>query len=295
MSLEKSNYVFRLADSHTRLAVQQIWKQVFGDSDEYIRLFFSDKYRDENTLIALSENQVVATLQMLPFDITFYGQKIPSYYLCGLATLPGHRGHGIMGNLIDASHRLMRERGIPLSTLIPAEKGLFSYYEKFGYTQTFREGPITGIPSLKDIWRGAANAHEAYRLFDEAYNRLDFCVQKNFSDFLTIVKDALVENFPTKKNLWGMSRLIEPLPLLARHAAAHPAQSFVIGVSDKLFGTTTIAVAQGTAAVTHSRPDFTIDVSQLAGLLFGFDTARCDAPFSDLFPPHETHMNHMLE
>ncbi|HBK95633.1 MAG TPA: GNAT family N-acetyltransferase, partial [Porphyromonadaceae bacterium] len=36
-----------------------MWKTVFGDSDEYMEIYFREKYRNENTLIYFESGKAV--------------------------------------------------------------------------------------------------------------------------------------------------------------------------------------------------------------------------------------------
>ncbi|HBU45953.1 MAG TPA: GNAT family N-acetyltransferase, partial [Porphyromonadaceae bacterium] len=54
------------ADNTTRQQVYDMWKTVFGDSDEYMEIYFREKYRNENTLIYFESGKAVSSLQMLP-------------------------------------------------------------------------------------------------------------------------------------------------------------------------------------------------------------------------------------
>lgn len=289
--------MIQLADKKTRPFVRNIWKEVFEDDDVYMDLFFDEKYADENSLVALDGNRVVASLQMLPYEITFYGTKIPFYYLAGLSTLPDCRKQGWMAQLILKSHELMQQRGIPLSILIPAETSLCKYYAKFGYTQTFRESDIDFEFTVKEIWRNARDEAEAYEVFDKIYNQHDFCVQKSPSDFRAIIRNEINEGFDRKSNLDGLARIIDPLWLLGLYAAKNTGMSFTLQLTDIQFGEKRIAVENGSAKLVegNSLPDLCADEKLLASLLFGFDTHLAAEPFRSLFPPQHPIMNYMLE
>lgn len=286
-----------LANEYTRSFVRTIWKDVFGDSDEYLNLFFSEKYKDENTLLAIEEGRVVASLQMLPYEITFYNEKITFYYLAGLATLPAYRNRGLMAQLIKKSHELMRERQIPLSILIPAEESLFAYYERFGYAQAFQKSTNSFSLTLKEIWEKSENQEAAYTLFDKHYNQGNFCVQKSFLDFKTILREEMYEGFPEKHNLWGVARIIDAEFMLNLYAKAFPNNCFVLKIQDKLFGDKCISIENGSAKMIPKTDlfDFSVNENLLARLLFGFETKELNEPFRSLFPQQNSVMNYMLE
>ena len=119
----------------TKPVVRQMWQTVFDDSDEYLDIYFTQKYKNENTLIYFEEGEAVASLQMWEYKFSFYDKIIPVYYLAGLATYEQHRRKGYMAALIEKAHEVMRERNIALSFLVPALEWLFTFYEKYGYTK----------------------------------------------------------------------------------------------------------------------------------------------------------------
>jgi predicted acetyltransferase len=289
--------MIQLANQYIRPSVRNIWKEVFGDEDAYMDLFFAEKYKDENTLVAVEDNRVVASLQMLPYEITFYGFKVPLYYLAGLSTLPDYRNLGLMAQLLLESHELMLQRQIPLSVLVPAEESLFAYYSRFGYAQTFKKNYIAFEFSVKEIWENSRNENESYQIFDKTYNQHDFCVQKSFSDFKTIIQLENDEGFQPKHNLSGLARIIDPELLLDLYAQKHPENKFLVELQDIQFGKQMISVENGSAKVITDNllPDFTVDEKLLIQLLFGFETNLKPEPFCPLFPKHNPIMNYMLE
>ena len=107
--------MIQFANEHTMPLVRQMWKTCFGDADDFLDILFKYKYRNENTLIYFDGDKAVASLQMLPYTMTFYGEEIPFAYLAGLCTLPEYRRRGYMDQLIHRAHYVIGERGIPLS------------------------------------------------------------------------------------------------------------------------------------------------------------------------------------
>ena len=118
--------------------LKQLWKEVFGDSDEYLHTFFEKVYREENTLVHTENGKIVSALYMIPYKMIIDGKMQDIIYLYALATDYKHRGRGIMSTLIEEAHKIGTDRGYTLSVLIPAEKSLFDYYRKFGYETCVR-------------------------------------------------------------------------------------------------------------------------------------------------------------
>lgn len=200
--------MIRFADIHTLPAVRQIWKTCFGDTEEFIDLIFGKQYKPENTLLFFDNGIPVASLHMFPYSISFYGENVPFYYLAGLATLPDYRNKGYMGQLMERSFEVMKERHIPLSILVPAEDSLIGYYNRFHFEQVFEKSE-NPLPSIKEIVDKNESFEQAYQEFDRLFNQKNLTVQKTLADFKDIITDAEMDGFPDKYNLTGMAKIID--------------------------------------------------------------------------------------
>lgn len=279
------------ANSNTTPIVRQMWKTCFGDTDEYIDLLFTKKYREENTLIYFEGETATASLQMLPYKISFYGESVPFYYLAGLCTLPEYRRKGHMEQLIFRSYEVMKERNIPLAILVPAEEWLFGFYEKYGFQQ-ISDSSEYPIESIKKILDTTADLKEAYQVFGQTFNKKDFIIQKGFEDFEAIVEDSKMEDYPSKYNLASMGYIIDAKYMLNIFAKHNKNIDFTIKITNDL----TYHIADGSVKTNNtSNFDFEADSQFLTRLLFGYKTDELDEPFSSLFPAHEININLMLE
>lgn len=281
--------MIKFATENTRQYVWNMWKMCFEDTDEFMNLYFSRKYKDENTLIYFVGNEAVASLQMLPYNITFYGEEIPFYYFAGLCTLPQFRKKGYMEALIIEAFHVMQNRNISLSILVPAEDWLFKFYNKYGYSQTFGDNG-EAIPLKKILDKYPSDIEAAYSEFESIFRHKDFCVQKSFDDFNTIVDEFELENYPPKYNLSGMSRIIDAQYLLDIFTLKNTEKSFSIKVNDHLIEKNNIHYISGTG-----NPSFNLDIRTLVQALFGFNIKETNCELSPLFEEHCPTMNLMLE
>lgn len=244
-------------------------------------LYFSRKYKPGNTLLFFNDDVAVAGLQLLPYTIRFWGTTLPFYYLSGLCTLPEYRRRGFMSLLIGHSTRLMTEREIALSILVPAEETLFGYYEQFGYEQVFEEDKKE-LP-LQTLLTQHPDLQDAYAVLDREQKRHDCCVQKSWDDFDVIVKDFRSDDYPRKANLAGMAKLIdiERLTGIYRTATGHKLE--INKDSD------------GKIRMTVDKRSFVVSERLLCRLLFGYKTKELGEELSRLFPEQQPCMNLMLE
>ena len=149
----------------------ELWKRSFDDTDAFVLLFFTHVYRQENALYIEQGGRIVSALQMLPYTLQYYGMEIPVSYIYGACTHPEERGKGWMSTLIQKAFKVMAERHIALTVIIPAEKSLFEYYRRFGYTEAFDYATETIFPLQTtigedtDITVASADASQQESLF----------------------------------------------------------------------------------------------------------------------------------
>lgn len=276
-----------------------MWKSCFGDPDNYMELYFRDKYRPENTLLYMEGAKAAASLQMLHYRFTFHGAEIPVIYLSGVCTLPAYRRKGYTRALLIEGFREAVRREVPLMFLVPQEKWLVGLYAKYGFALTFDAG-TRDLPSLKElVARHPGNMKAAYHEFDRHFRGQDMTVQKTFDDFKTIVEEGALFDFPVKRNLVGMARVIDAGRLLSEFASQNKEVSFNIRVRDELLehNNRVWAVSGGRAAgeMLPGVPDVHVDIGNLARLLLGYHTATEEAPYPGLFPEKTPAMHFMLE
>ena len=110
-----------------------LWSLCFGDTEEFMKLYFTRKYTPERNSCLVRDGRVVAALQRLPYRMMFGGGVVPVAYVSGVCTQPECRGKGLMTELMGQAHRKMYADGCLFSLLIPADEGLFAFYHRFGY------------------------------------------------------------------------------------------------------------------------------------------------------------------
>lgn len=120
--------------------LKDMWKSIFGDTDSYIDLFFNHRFSSDSSLVYIRDDRPISMLFFPQYDMKFYNQTVKAGYICGAATLPEYRSSGIMSEMIKYSFSVMKDRGDAFTVLIPASRGLYKYYERFGYKAAFYRG-----------------------------------------------------------------------------------------------------------------------------------------------------------
>ena len=291
--------MIQFADDRTKQQVWDMWKTVFGDPDEYMEVYFGHKYRNEQTLLYMEGEKAVASLQMLPYRFTFCDTEIPVIYLSGVATLPEARKRGYAGQLVIRSLEIAREKDVPLVLLVPQEEGLLQFYDKFGFAKTFDAG-TDELPSLKELTeQHAGDMRAAYRAFDACFRRKDMTLQKTYSDFQAIVEEARLFDFPQKKKLPGMARIIDAERLCNLFAGRYAHQSFSFVVKDELLeennGAITLFDGSANTDGYFIEPVLHVEIKELTPLLLGYHTSELEEPLRTIFPEKQPGMHFMLE
>ena len=117
------------ADKSRENELIEIWQQSFGDSEEYIRMFFEWNLSKTMVIVYEVDGKAVSVAYLLPVTYERAGQKAVScWYLYAAATLPEFRGRGYFGEIV----KVVREEVAEPVILVPGGASLVSYYEKQG-------------------------------------------------------------------------------------------------------------------------------------------------------------------
>lgn len=121
-----------IENGYLRGSAVALWKEAFGDSEEYIN-FFLDTHKG-CTLVPLTENgELVSALYLIDGTLN----NVDGFYLFAAATFKAHRSKGYMAKLLKLAQETAKQNGRSFIALVPAEKSLFDYYSRFGYKTAF--------------------------------------------------------------------------------------------------------------------------------------------------------------
>ena len=111
-------------------ALRRLWKAAFGDSEEFLDLFFSRGFSPKRCRCLTIGGQTAAALYW--FDAEYDGQKYA--YLYAVATDPKHRGRGCCRTLMEDVKELLAGQGYAGLLLVPQDEALAAMYRRMGYT-----------------------------------------------------------------------------------------------------------------------------------------------------------------
>ena len=107
----------------------RLWKEVFGDSDEFISSFINDFYTADNMLCIEQDDKVVSMLHIVPFELN--GSEVA--YMYAVATTANERGKGHAKQLIRQAIEKAKNEGYKAVFTLPADNDLTSFYSQFGF------------------------------------------------------------------------------------------------------------------------------------------------------------------
>lgn len=109
----------------------ELWHHVFGDPVSYVEEFFCILPEIGSGVAAFENGRLLGAAYIITAgELCESGQIRRCGYLYAVAVDPAARGRGLGGRLSQAAAALGRERGAALICTLPAEPGLYAWYEK---------------------------------------------------------------------------------------------------------------------------------------------------------------------
>lgn len=180
-----------LSPEEIKQETRGLWKSCFHDSEEFMDLYFEDKYTDEDNITLRPDGFVAGAVQVLPYRMTFYQHVIHAGYISGLSVHPDYRGKGMAVQLLREAHRKIYNRNGAISFLIPGCDRLRKFYERTQHgaywTSTYRmETEIRETEETDDRivveqpeeWR-----QELYVFYRRNTSGVDFMLHPSETDF----------------------------------------------------------------------------------------------------------------
>lgn len=125
-------------------ALKAVWKQGFGDDDEFIDYFFTHYDNDATRVFHRNENgEIVAQLHAFIFEDNTCNNK--SCYIYGVTTLPEYRGKGIAATMIKSTLNTLKAKGVAYAVLIAEKPQLQAWYETLGFIKMPHTIEVRGI------------------------------------------------------------------------------------------------------------------------------------------------------
>lgn len=126
--------------------IAAIWKQCFFDSDEYIQMYWNQRFNEDNMLVIYEDKKPVSMASFLPVRIVINGEFVDARYVYAVGTLPEYRGNGYAKEILMFGAKIYME---PL-ILQPADEKMVMYYSRLGFEPKFVASPCWRYEGSKD-------------------------------------------------------------------------------------------------------------------------------------------------
>lgn len=166
-------------------------------------MFFDAAYCDEDamTIEDPTDKVTVSSLLLLPYTMTFHGEKLGMGYVYGAGTLKKYRARGFMRRLMRMAVAESAERGDTFIGLIPASDSLRRYYGRFGFstvcfTRPERYTSAHTFPFTGRYTETPINPIKLYSDFDRLSSNCPCGVRHSRTQFLTVMDDVRINRLP---------------------------------------------------------------------------------------------------
>lgn len=128
---KESRAVF--ASQQEEKEIRELWKTCFGDEEDYIDLYLSKRFQENNMMVIFEDGKPVSMASFLPVEWYYEGEYHSARYVYAVATHPKKRKKGYASELLKHAAEKYHE---PL-ILQPATEQLAAYYQKAGFQEAF--------------------------------------------------------------------------------------------------------------------------------------------------------------
>ncbi|EMJ5407055.1 GNAT family N-acetyltransferase [Clostridioides difficile] len=115
-------------------SIKEIWSYCFNDTESFMKYYFNDKYKSENTVVALDEGKIISSLQLNQYKLLLNSKVYNISYVVGVSTLPEGRGAGYMNKVMKFTLNELYRKGQLVSILMPID---YRLYRRFGYEHCY--------------------------------------------------------------------------------------------------------------------------------------------------------------
>ena len=182
--------------------IKDMWRESFAPKEGWLDMYFDNVYKPEEAvfLTAGDDDDIIASSLILQRYMYYFHQNpIPVAYVSGATTREEYRKRGYMNELMRDAMTMAYERGDALMTLIPANRSLYFYYDKLGFSTIFYVDKARYTSMHRFEYSGkyrmieAAGNHEVFRAVDSMLREQDNVMLHTYDDFQNILRDVALD------------------------------------------------------------------------------------------------------
>ena len=127
---------FRVLQKKDIPACKEIWAEIFDDTPEFIDWFFANRFIAELGVCCEDNGKIISVIHGYPMPVKYFDKARKGAMMSGVATLPSHRGQGLMHKLIKMFTENLLSLGFDLIVYKAADPKI--YYSCDHYPCTMR-------------------------------------------------------------------------------------------------------------------------------------------------------------
>lgn len=115
-------------------AHRELWERAFGDPDEYMDFYFSQKAVRSGVYSDYHRGELCAMAYFTPYRAVYHGRECKAHYIVGVATEAEYRRQKRMTRLVEQGIEVCRQEGSPVVFLSPEKPRV---YQSMGFVGTY--------------------------------------------------------------------------------------------------------------------------------------------------------------
>lgn len=128
----------RFAQKSDANDLKAIWKTCFGDEDQFIDFYFTNRFKENEVVVLTDTGNIAAMLTIVHSRlVTPQSQSYNAAMLYAIATHPDYRNKGCATQLMNFTNNYLSANNIIHTILVPADQHLFEFYHRQGYKDAF--------------------------------------------------------------------------------------------------------------------------------------------------------------
>jgi|GEM_PF-1857644 len=183
----------RTAQAGDREAFRSLWRVCFGDSEQFMDWFFTERYFPEFSACLLEDGALVSGMQSYPLHVRIRDRILPASMLAGVSTHPEKEGKGYMKRVF--LHYMQRVRGLGLPVVVHTPAHIPTFFSRGHYPVTetkhltvasARAGALPPALMRRDLYRDVGPLQACYQRATERYSGI---VSRTAADFAYKMRD----------------------------------------------------------------------------------------------------------
>lgn len=182
--------------------IKDMWRDSFRASEEWTDMYFDKVFKPEDAIymMASDDDELIASSLLLQRYMYYFHQvPIAAGYVSGATTRRDYRDRGYMNELMRDAMSIAYDRGDTIMTLIPANRSLYFYYDKLGFSTIFYvdEARYTALHQFEYTGKyhliDAPDSHDVFHAVDSMLRSQDNVMLHTYDDFQNILKDNTLD------------------------------------------------------------------------------------------------------